>query len=40
MLDKAGGDMVLLRLNIRPPKENQAAGISIHRLLQIKDLRS
>jgi len=33
MLDKAGGDMVLLRLNLRPPKENEAAGISIHRLL-------
>jgi hypothetical protein len=33
MLDKAGGDMVPLRLNLRPPKENEAAGVSIHRLL-------
>jgi hypothetical protein len=33
MLDKAGGDMVPLRLNLWPPKENEAAGISIHRLL-------
>jgi hypothetical protein len=33
MLDKAGGDMVPLRLNLRPPKEKEAAGISIHRLL-------
>jgi hypothetical protein len=33
MLDKAGGDMVLLRVNLRPPKENEAAGISIHRFL-------
>jgi hypothetical protein len=33
MLDKAGGDMVPLRLNLRPAKENEAAGISIHRLL-------
>jgi hypothetical protein len=33
MLDKAGSDMVPLRLNLKPPKENQAAGISIHRLL-------
>jgi hypothetical protein len=40
MLDKAGGDMVPLRLNLPPAKENEAAGISIHRLLEIKDLRS
>jgi hypothetical protein len=40
MLDKAGGDMVLVRLNLWPPKENEASGISIHRLLYIKDLRS
>jgi len=33
MLDKAGGDMVHLRVNLRPPKENDAAGIIIHRLL-------
>jgi hypothetical protein len=33
MLDKAGGDMVPLRLNLWPPKDNEAAGISIHRLL-------
>jgi hypothetical protein len=33
MLDKAGGDMVPLRFNLRPPKENKAAGISIHRFL-------
>jgi hypothetical protein len=33
MLDKADGDMVPLRLNLRPPKENEAAGIIIHRLL-------
>ena len=33
MLDKAGGDMVPLRLNLWPPKESEAAGISIHRLL-------
>jgi hypothetical protein len=33
MLDKAGGDMVPLRLNLGPPKENKAAGISIHRFL-------
>jgi hypothetical protein len=26
MLDKAGGDMVPLRLNLWPPKENEAAG--------------
>jgi hypothetical protein len=40
MLDKAGGGMVPLRLNLRPTKENEAAWISIHRLLWIKDLRS
>ena len=40
MLDKAGGDMVPLRLNLRPPKEKEVSGISIHRLLWIKDLRS
>ena len=33
LLDKAGGDMVHLSLNLRPPKENEAAGTSIHRLL-------
>jgi hypothetical protein len=33
MLDKAGGDMVPLRLNLRPPKEKEVSGISIHRLL-------
>jgi hypothetical protein len=33
MLDKPGGDMVPLRLNLWPPKENEAAGISIHRFL-------
>jgi hypothetical protein len=32
MLDKAGGDMVPLRFNLWPPKENEAAGIIIHRL--------
>jgi hypothetical protein len=30
MLDKMGGGMVHLRLNLRPPKENEAAGIIIH----------
>jgi hypothetical protein len=30
MLDKAGGDMVPLRLNLWPPKESEVAGISIH----------
>jgi hypothetical protein len=30
MLDKAGGDMVPFHLNLWPPKENEAAGISIH----------
>ena len=39
MLDKTGDDMVPLCLNLRPPKEKEAAGIIIHRLLQIKDLR-
>jgi hypothetical protein len=29
VLDKAGGDMVHLRVNLRPPKENDAAGIII-----------
>jgi len=33
MLDKAGGDMVPLRVNLRPPKENEATWISIHWLL-------
>jgi hypothetical protein len=33
MLDKAGGDMVLLRLILWPPKENEAAEIIIHWLL-------
>ena len=33
MLDKAGGDMVPLRLNLRPPKEKEVSGISIQRLL-------
>jgi hypothetical protein len=33
LLDKAASDMVPLRLNLWPPKENEAAGISIHRLL-------
>jgi hypothetical protein len=33
MLDKAGGDMVLLRLNLWAPKENEAAEIIIHWLL-------
>jgi hypothetical protein len=32
MLDKAGGDMVPLLLNLWPPKENEVAGIIIHRL--------
>ena len=32
MLDKAGGDMVPLSLNLWSPKENEAAGIIIHRL--------
>jgi hypothetical protein len=40
MLDKAGGDMVPLRLNLWPPKENEVAGKIIHLLLRIKDLRS
>ena len=38
MLDKAGGDMVPLH-NLRPPKENEATGISIRRPLYIEDLR-
>jgi hypothetical protein len=33
MLDKAGGDMVLLRLNLWAPKENEAAEIIIPWLL-------
>jgi hypothetical protein len=33
MLDKAASDMVPLRLNLWSPKENEAVGISIHRLL-------
>jgi hypothetical protein len=33
VLDKAGGDMVHFRVNRRLPKENDAAGIIIHRLL-------
>jgi hypothetical protein len=38
MLDKAGGDMVPLH-NLRPPKENEATGISIRCPLYIEDLR-
>jgi hypothetical protein len=33
MLDKVDGDMVHLRVNLRPPKANEAAGIIIHLLL-------
>jgi hypothetical protein len=33
LLDKAGGDMVHLPRNLRPPKENKAAKMTIHLLL-------